>query len=150
MAANLDGDVLADEHAGEDDGAWLDISVPTLVHNQLAAFGKRMGLTADGYAKLLLFQALHPLLAAEPGMADQPDQPLDDADVSRELWTQQLRQIDGKWDQGPAPRFVRADLRTYHADDFTWSEQGKPAHQWAHIGLDGIDALSISQDSPPD
>lgn len=129
MQTKLEGDALSDEHAGEDDGAWLDISVPTLVHNQLATFGKRMGLTADGYAKLLLFQALHPLLAAEPGMADQSEQPLNDADASVEAWTLQMRAWEGKWDQAPAPRQVMESHRRYHADDFTWPNNQPPAHK---------------------
>jgi hypothetical protein len=147
MADDLEDDVLGDNHAEDADGAWLDIHLPSLVHQQLAAFGRRMGLTADGYAKLLIFQALHPLVAAEPSMADVPTEPLDDADVSREVWAIQLGQWAGREDEAPAPRHVHDAGRTFHADDFEWDATPKPTHQWAHVDSDG--RLSVSQDLAP-
>lgn len=151
MSEQKDDDVLAGDHVGDEDGAWLDLNVPQQVHDQLAAWGGRMGLTADGYAKLLLFTAIHPLLAAEMGDAERltPQGMAEQAgERSRRLWADQLQKYRAAEDLAPAPvaSDEAAGWRAYAADSFDWGSDAPPAHPYATVDRTG--ALTVSGKPP--
>lgn len=151
MAEEKDDDVLAGEHAGDGEGAWVDISIPQVVHDQLTAWGERVGLTAEGYAKLLLFQAMHPLLAAEAGdvkRATSPQDAFDPGARSREMWGKQLGRYRNAEDLAPAPVVVdeAAGWRAYASADFDWGDEAPPAHPYATVDRSG--AMTVSERPP--
>lgn len=127
------GERMADTETAVDPGHWLDISVHKRVHRKLTAWGRRLGLTPEGYAKLLILQGMHSLLADEvakqarvprESMADGPSE----NELARSMWTAMLRDYADAPDLLPAPREVVGKVRTYHSEDFTWPEGRRPPH----------------------
>ena len=139
--------------AEQDDGHWLDIQVHKKVHKTLSTWGKRLGLTPEGFAKMLLLQAMHPLLAAEGAerakhvrkVAPEADAP-DAGELARKMWQNQIDQYAGTPDLMPAPSAVAGTVRLYHADNFRWPEHMTPPMAMCQVDGDKVIAVGNEQD----
>lgn len=116
---------------------FLDLRLPGRAVALLRAWGARLGMSAEGMARMLLLMRVHELLGDEmPDVA--PGEPAQDEEAqSLALWTSRLQSIGLTSDELPAPVAVNGETRTYHVNSFVWPEGGTPTWEYAHVTAGG-------------
>lgn len=128
--------------------AWVDLRLPGKAHAQIKAWGARLGVSAEGMARMLLLMRVHEMMGEDLTADDIAPQPEHDADGSASLamWQARLNSIGLASDDLPAPCAVNGDTRIYKADDFTWPEGPTPLWGFAHVTANGEIGVSKRAD----
>lgn len=125
---------------------FLDLRLPGRAVALLRAWGARLGMSAEGMARMLLLMRVHELLGDDlPDVA--PEHAQDEEAQSLALWTSRLQSIGLTSDELPAPVAVNGETRIYHVNSFAWPEGSVPAWPYAHVTADGQIGASKAADA---